>query len=204
MSESQPDAGPAAPAAPHVTVRAVLIGLAHDPISYVVRRWNWKSAVLSAGIRGAIFFAANIRAGLAPAIRAVLVELLFVAATNGFYGALTQAFAAARPFWAAAVAVMVLVPAVAHSLEFVFHWAAGTPLLGRSILASVAFSIISALFNLYAMRRGVLVVGQESRSFPDDLRRLPRIAMGFITAPARLLARAVRTRLRAADRQRRR
>jgi hypothetical protein len=190
--------------APSPTVRAVLTGLAHDPISYIFRRWNWKSATLSAAVRGTIFFFANFGAGLAPAIRAVIVEVLFVATTNGFYGALTQSFATVRPFWAAAATVMVLVPAVAHTVEFIFHWAAGTPQLTRSIVASMAFSTISALFNLYAMRRGVLLVGRSSGPFSDDLRRLPAIVMEFLTLPMRVLGHAVRTWLQASVHKRKR
>ncbi|MBI3491885.1 MAG: hypothetical protein HY047_08910, partial [Acidobacteria bacterium] len=143
-------------------------------------RWNWKSAVLSSAIRGTIFVGANLSAGFGAAARAVFVELMFVATTNGVYGALTQAFSRANPFWAASLTVMVFVPALAHSVEFLFHWMAGTPQLRESIVASISFSELSALFNVFAMRRGVLVVGQTSQSFSNDLRRLPGILLEFI------------------------
>jgi hypothetical protein len=38
------------------------------------------------------------------------------------------------------------------------------------------------LFNLYAMRRGALVVGAEAPSIGADLRRVPRLIAGFIAA----------------------
>jgi hypothetical protein len=162
------------------TVRSVVLDLARDPVSHLVRRWNWKSATLSAAIRGTIFLLANLSAGPAAALRAMLVEILFVATTNGVYAALTQALSIANPFWAASVTVMLLVPALAHSVELLFHWIAGTPQLQQSVVASFSFSAVSALFNVFAMRRGVLIVGRSSRSFTDDLRRLPLVFVDFL------------------------
>jgi hypothetical protein len=162
------------------TVRSVFLDLARDPVSHLVRRWNWKSATLSAAIRGSIFLLANLPAGPAAALRAMLVEVLFVATTNGVYAALTQAFSQVNPFWAASLTVMLLVPALAHSVELLFHWMAGTPQLQQSIVTSFAVSAVSALFNVFAMRRGVLIVGRSSRSFADDLRQLPAVFVDFL------------------------
>ena len=76
---------------------------------------------------------------------------------------------------------MVLLPAISHAIEFVVHTLDGTPQLGRSIRASVTFTVIATLFNYYAMRRGVLVVG-EGRSFVHDMKAMPRITAGFLFA----------------------
>jgi hypothetical protein len=86
---------------------------------------------------------------------------------------------------------MVLVPAIAHSVEFTVHFLAGTPVLKASIAASVAFSVLSTLFNLFAMRRGVLVVGTRSGSLAQDLRRLPAISAQFLMAGPLAMRRAI-------------
>ena len=39
---------------------------------------------------------------------------------------------------------------------------------------------LSALFNLFAMRRGALLMGGESNPFSKDLCDLPRLALQFL------------------------
>jgi hypothetical protein len=142
-------------------------------------------------MRGAIFFFTNLAVSRQAAVDALLVDLSFRLPLVGLVGALTQAFRTAEPAWAATLAAMVLVPAFAHSIEFEVHWAAGTAALGTSIAASVGFSVLSTVFNLFAMRRGVLVVGEGTGSLAQDLRRLPAIVLQFVAAAPLAVARLV-------------
>ena len=123
-----------------MTVRDVCADLVHHPLRRVIHRWNWKGATLSAILRGSIFFAANVADGLGVALRATLVDAVFRVPLVGAYAAITQAFRCAEPAWAASLAVMALLPATAHAFEFLVHWTAGTPELGTSMLASIAFN----------------------------------------------------------------
>ena len=50
------------------------------------------------------------------------------------------------------------------------------------MISSVIFTVLSTLFHLYAMRRGVLIVGSEGRSFAADFRAMPRIVARFVAA----------------------
>ncbi len=175
-----------------MTVSDVLGRLVRHPFVEIVGRWNWKAAVLSGAMRGAIFFTANLTVSEAAAFRALLVDLAFRLPLAGVYGALTQAFEAAQPVWAASLVAMVLVPAVAHSIEFTVHWVAGTPALKASVGASIAFSVVSTLFNLFAMRRGVLLVGARGRPLTHDLRRLPLLCAQFALAAPLAIGRALR------------
>jgi hypothetical protein len=172
------------------TVTGVFAWLVRHPWEAVGRRWNYKSAVLSAAIRAALFFAVNRRAGLDAATAAMITESVYRFGTSGFYGALTQAFRRAEPKWAATVGTLVLLPTVSHSLELAVHWLRGTPELAASIAASVALTIVSTSFNLFAMRRGVLVVGKGGRTLLDDLRAMPRMVGLFVTTLARSCVRA--------------
>jgi hypothetical protein len=167
------------------SVGEVLLRLARHPIDGLVRRWNWKSALLSAITRAALFFAANVTAGWRAASAAFATELVFRACTSGFYGAITEAFVPVRPVRAAAAATMILLPVLSHALELAVHLSRGTPELARSIAASVAFTVVSTGFNLFAMRRGALVVGPGRRSLADDLRRTPRLIGAFALAVLR-------------------
>jgi hypothetical protein len=177
-----------------VSVPAVFRELIRNPVGLLVRRWNWKAAVISSLFRAAIFFAANLAAGWRAAVAAMSIELLYRGITAGFFGALTQAFRRAQPAWLAAGTAMVLLPLTSHSLEFTIHFARGTPKLIASIISSVIFTILSTLFNLYAMRRDVLIVGSGGRSFGDDFRALPRIIGGFLAVAPLALWRMRRIR----------
>jgi hypothetical protein len=164
------------------TVGHVLIGLIRHPIARIVRRWNWKSALLSSASRASLFFTANLSAGLDAAFAAMLTELVFRAATAGFYGGLTQSFRHATPHWLGSITVMVLLPICTHTTEFLVHWFRGTERLAASLTLSVIFTVTSTLFNLFAMRRGVLIVGEGRGSLLADLRQIPRLVVLFVAS----------------------
>lgn len=186
-----PDGGhgrPPDPSAP--TVAAVLADVAARPHHYLVARWNWKAALLSGVLRGLVFYAATRGAGPEAARTALAVEFAYRVAATGCFASLAQAFRRATPEWAAAAVVTVAVPAAAHALQFGAHGFAGTVDLDRGMAASVAFSVVSAAFTLYSMRRGVLIVGEaDRRPFRRDLAALPGLAAGFAAAVVRRMLR---------------
>jgi hypothetical protein len=173
------------------SVGAVLAGLVRQPVDRLVRRWNWKSALLSSASRAGLFFFVNLSAGPEAALAAMFTELTFRATTAGFYGAITQAFSRATPAWAAMLTAMVVLPIATHSLEFGVHWLRGTERLGESVLASAIFTALSTLFNLFAMSRGALIVGAGRASLGQDMRRMPALVGAFIAAPIRLALRVI-------------
>jgi hypothetical protein len=160
----------------------VLFALFCNP-QRVVFLWNWKSAWLSLILRGPIFVAATIQRGFSATISALFTECLVCAATAGFYGALVQNLRAATPLWLTGLFLAVVVPAVFQSLEWLLHSLRGTPHLRAAEIVSLGVSVVSSLFNWYAMRRGVLLVGGEGRSFGSDLRSLPGLFLDFVRVP---------------------
>ena len=171
---------------PAPTVAAVLADVASRPHHHLVARWNWKAALLSGVLRGLVFYAATRGAGPEAARTALAVEFVYRAAAAGCFASLTQAFRRATPGWAAEVVVAGALPAAAHALQLVAHYLAGTVDLDRGMAASVAFSVVSAAFTLYTMRRGVLIVGDsDRRPFRRDLAALPGLAAGFATVAVR-------------------
>jgi len=163
-----------------MTISEAFLNLFRNPADILLRRWNWKSALLSPLFHSQIFLAVNLRAGWKAAVGAMAAEFAYRAVATGFCGALTQAFRGAEPAWMAGIAVAVLLPLVSHSLELLVHWLRGTPNLWASIVASGAFTAVSTVFNWYAMRKGVFVVGEGSASLAADLRRIPRILFEFV------------------------
>jgi len=165
-----------------MTVHQAIWALLSRPRQLLVARWNWKSAVFSSSLRALVFLFANLAAGWQAATGAMLAEFLYRGVTAGFYGAITQAFGAVQPAWCAGVFVAVLLPVLSHSLEISVHIARGTPRIITSLISSVCFTIFSTLFNLYAMRRGALIVGDGARPMSDDLRRIPALIAGFVSS----------------------
>lgn len=174
--------GEAIPKISEKSIATVVTDLLRDPGRILLRGWNWKSAILSPLFRGSLFFLTNFSEGIEAASAALVTEFLFRAAFSGFYGAMTEAFRNARPRWAATLTVMALLPFANHSVELLVHWLRHTPALFESIVASMACTSISTAFNLFAMRRGVLIVGAQRQSLLSDLIRMPALILSFIWA----------------------
>jgi hypothetical protein len=171
------------------TLSEVLAELRRSPGELLIRRWNWKAALNSSLCRSMLFLAVNLNAGIAEAVGAMSAEFAYRAVTAGFYGALTQSFRRVEPRWQGNVAATVLLVAVSHSIEFLIHWARNTPNLWASIFSSLCFTALSTLFNLHAMRQGVLVTGREGFGLLEDLRMMPSVVaslLGGLRLPRRL------------------
>lgn len=69
-----------------------------------------------------------------------------------------------------------------HALELLVHWLRHTPKLFTSVVSSVCFTVISTVFNWYAMKRGAMVVGEDSQTIGRDMLAMPRIVASFIAA----------------------
>jgi hypothetical protein len=150
--------------------------------------WNWKSAVLSMILRGPIFFVAAVRQGWRAAVAALVTESIYCVLSAGFYGAVVQILKDAEPQWLTGIFLTLAIPVTFQVLEYLLHWFRGTPHLRIAAFVSLAVSAVSALFNWYAMRRGTLLVGREAGGFGGDIRRLPRLLLGFLAVLPRRIA----------------
>ena len=180
----RPDRAAAPPRPPEIprgaSPGAMLRHLVRHPWSAIVWRWNYKAAVTSSIIRSALFFTTNLPVGMDAAWAALVTEFIYRFITAGFYGALTQAFRHVRPARAGTVTAMILLPLLGHSVELLVHWTRGTARLQESILASIALTCVTTAFNLFAMRRGALIIGEGSRSLLHDLARMPALLAAFL------------------------
>lgn len=169
-----------------LTVTKVLICLALNPYRHLLRRWNWKTSCLSAIFRGILILLANLSGGLHGALGAMLAESCYRALTSGFYSAFTQSFRFARPAWVASAIPMILIPIISDGLEISMHGFRGTQQLGATAVASVIFTAVSTLFELFLMRHGVLVMGQHRKPLAEDLNRIPRLLFDFLAEGVQL------------------
>lgn len=178
-----------------IGVGDVFRSLAQHP-AQVITRWNWKAALLGAMLRASFYFTVYkaSKENWLVTLTAVLVELSFRFFTSGISGALVQSFRRAQPIWLATLIVSVSLPVFSHSIEFMTHYAqekyfntvfaaSENNARQKAFAVSVLFSILSALFNLFMMRHGVLLVGagRETKTFWNDIKLIPSLILEFVT-----------------------
>lgn len=175
---------------PRESLVSVFVYVIRHPFETMILRWNWKAAVLSALLRAPIFFFAYLfkKDGLKLAVGAALAQSMFRLIFGGVNGAIIQAFSRVEPPWHAVLTVPLVLAAFSHLMEFVvqtfYDHQTGAAGRGKAIAVSVFVSAVSAIFNLFAMRRGALLVKDESRqSLWRDLRRMPWIVFEFLSFP---------------------
>lgn len=162
--------------------------LIRHPLRMTILRFNWKSGLLSALLRAPIFFTTYAKAGLKAAIGAALAQSVFRFLFGGVNGAIIQAFSKVEPAWHAVITVPVVLAVFSHLMEYVvqtfYDTQTGVDRKGKAIAVSIIISAISAIFNLFAMRRGALLVKDESeQSIWRDLKRMPWLAFEFLSFP---------------------
>jgi hypothetical protein len=140
-----------------------------------VTDWNWKTALLSATFRIAVWPTSKLAGAklLAPgALQGLLIESLFRLSIGGFWGSLLQAFVNAQPAWLAGLCMVVFLPAGAHVVEYLVLRAGGAAHAEVITLTSMVCSLLSLVVNWSLMRRGILVTGPGTASLASDLRRI--------------------------------
>jgi hypothetical protein len=169
--------------APHRVID-VFRYLVRHPIEMLVWRWNWKAAFFSGILRSMIYLFTHLKEGWRAALGAMSVEFAFRVIVSGASGSLVQAFHNAAPVWLATLCVMIMLPAFSHMIEFTLHTLNGDVNKGKAIVISISFSIISAIFNLFAMRRDALLVKDDrAQSLGQDLIKMPKIVGEFMFYP---------------------
>ena len=191
-----------------IPLSEVLRSLFEHP-AQVITRWNWKSALLGAMLRASFYFTVYkaSRESWIVTLTAVLVELSFRFFTSGISGALVQSFRRATPAWLATLVVSISLPIFSHTVEFATHYvqetyfntifaASANNARQKAFAISVLFSAISAVFNLFVMRHGVLLVGagNETNSLWGDLKKIPFLIFEFVTYLPILIIRCISER----------
>ncbi len=188
-----------------IPVGEVLRSLGSHPLQ-IITRWNWKAALIGACLRASFYFTVYqaARENLKAALTAAGVELAFRFFTSGVSGSLVQTFRRATPPWVATVIVTITLPLFSHAVEYLTHWVQEVYFAGvlpsaennarqYAFAFSVLFSAFSAMFNLFMMRHGVLLVGagHETKSLWSDFKKIPSLVLEFTTYLPLLIIRFV-------------
>ena len=164
--------------------------LIRHPLESLLKSRNCKAPVLRAQQRAPIFFFTYFfkKEGVKVALGAALAQSVFRFVFGGVNGSVIQAFRRVEPAWHAVLTVPLVLATFSHLIEYVVQYFydqnVGSKGKTSAIAVSVIISIISAVFNLFAMRRGALLVKDESRqSLGRDLIRMPWLIFEFISFP---------------------
>ncbi len=150
----------AANAAQQPRLKDLLAGIILRP-EQLILYWNWKAA---------------------------LMESIFCALGVGIYNALVQILKDATPQWLTVTLLTVVFPGILQAVEYILHGLRGTPHLHAAAAISLCVGAMATLFNWFAMRRGVMLVGEESGGLWSDLRRMPIVFFNFVAALPRWIA----------------
>lgn len=169
------------------TIGEAWTNLVRNPKQFI-RHWNYKGAILSGVFRAPIFLLTYLagKESVKLALGAALAQFIFRFLFAGISGALIQTFRRVEPAWKALGAILLVVPAISHIFEFIVQYSfaratATNDHTDDAIIRSICVSLVSALFTLFIMRRNVMIVGEEgSRSFINDLMRLPIMVVRFM------------------------
>jgi hypothetical protein len=167
---------------PEPSVGRALSQLFQHPVSQLIANWNWKSALFSILNRGLIFLTATFTRGAVEMSVAVGVEVVFAAIAAGIYSAFIQALRFAKPRWLANLTVGVALPVAMLALDYEAHRYTGMHRMQASMIFLGCWSSLASLFNLFIMRRGVWLVGQQGEPLWRDLVRVPVLIGNFVAA----------------------
>jgi hypothetical protein len=150
--------------------------------------WNWKCALMSAAVRSLVYLSAMARSGSHGRLAIVAVEMAYVTLTAGIYAGMQQRALALRSRQLGNSVIAVGVPALAQFFDWLTHRAVGPAAPPKALFAVCALTLISSLFHLHIMRRGVFLTGHAGRTLADDFRRMPQLILGFILWPKTLFS----------------
>jgi hypothetical protein len=154
---------------------------------FAFTHWNWKAAVITAIFRGAACMAALPHVHPHARQHFSFVEMAYVLLTAGIFSAWQQQALGIMPRYFSWLVVVVMVPLTSLGIDALAHMLLdhiSSHALGWSALA---FTLVSAMFHWHVMQNGVMLVGEQSRSLPSDIRQLPGLLLSFAAAPIRWL-----------------
>lgn len=141
---------------------------------------------MSATVRSLVYLAAMVHSSTHGSLIIVVVEMAYVTATAGLYAGLQQRALALRSRLLGNLCIVVAVPGLAQLFDWLTHRAVGPAAPARALIAASVFTLVSALFHLHVMRRGVFLTGAAGRTLADDFRRIPRLVLAFVALPVAL------------------
>jgi hypothetical protein len=158
---------------------------------FAFTHWNWKAALITALFRGAACVAALQHVHPQARQHFSAVEMAYVLLTAGIFSAWQQQALGIKPRYIAWLTVVVIVPFTSLGVDAIAHLLLDHVDAHALGISALIFTLVSAMFHWHLMENGAMLVGEQSHSFASDMRRLPRLALSFVSAPVRWLRKSL-------------
>jgi len=156
-----------------------------DAWLFPLTHWNWKSALITAICRAGACMAALWHSPLHAREHFGVVEAAYVLLTAGIFSAWQQQALDVKPRRLAWTIVVLAIPLGSLAADCALHlWLDHGNMRALGVGALIV-TVISAMFHWHVMRNGALLVGDDSRSFTDDMKQMPRLIATFVWNPIR-------------------
>src|SRR5271157_1880031 len=147
--------------------------------------WNWKMALIAAIFRAVACMAALWHSPLHAREHFGAVEAAYVLLTAGIFSAWQQQALEVKPRRLSWAIVVLAVPLGSLAGDSALHlWLDDGNMRALGIGALIAI-LVSAMFHWHVMQNGAMLVGNDSRSFGEDMKQMPRLVATFVWDPIR-------------------
>jgi hypothetical protein len=159
------------------------------PWLFLFTHWNWKVVLLTAVCRGVACMAALRHTQAHTRQHFGLVEAGYVLLTAGIFSALQQQSLEIKSRRLAWLITVVAVPLVSLGADALVHQWLDKVSAHALGIGALVFTLVSAMFHWHIMQNGAMLVGESSSSLWTDMKRMPKLLLSFVTAPALSLRR---------------
>jgi hypothetical protein len=154
---------------------------------FPLTHWNWKAALITAVCRAGACMAALWHSSLYAREHFGVVEAVYVLLTAGVFSAWQQQALDVKPRKLAWAIVVLAIPLGSLAGDSALHlWLDHGNMRALGIGALIV-TVVSALFHWHIMQKGAMLVGRNSRSFADDMKRMPQLVVSFVQEPVQAL-----------------
>ncbi|HZD48971.1 MAG TPA: hypothetical protein VE178_09515 [Silvibacterium sp.] len=118
-----------------------------------------------------------------------VVEAAYVLLTAGIFSAWQQQALQVKPRRLSWALVVLAVPLGSLAGDSALHLWLDRGNFRALGIGALAVTLISSMFHWHVMSNGAMLVGENGRSFVDDMKQMPRLIATFVWNPLRALIR---------------
>lgn len=152
---------------------------------FPLTHWNWKAALITAVCRAGACMAALWHSPLYAREHFGAVEAAYVLLTAGVFSAWQQQALDVKPRKLAWAIVVLAIPLGSLAGDSALHLWLDHGNMRALGIGALIITVVSAMFHWHIMQNGAMLVGRNSRSFTDDMKRMPHLTASFICEPIR-------------------
>ena len=152
---------------------------------FPITHWNWKAALIAAILRAIACMIALWHSPVQAREHFGVVEAAYVLLTSGVFSAWQQQALGVRPRSLSWVIAVLAIPLGSLAADSALHLWLDRGNMRALGIGALIVTLISAMFHWHVMSNGAMLVGENSRSFADDMKQMPRLIATFVWNPIR-------------------